>query len=129
MVCVNKRDAEAVGYMEEDFLRACDIVRVDLDHVGLKTHDVHFDMHFVPISALPGDNVAWRSGNTPWYCGPTLLEALDDAVASDFKPERPLRLPIREVMEIGGTGVVAVGRVATGTLRPGMTLLFAPGAP
>mmetsp|Transcript_7418 Transcript_7418/g.16320 ORF Transcript_7418/g.16320 Transcript_7418/m.16320 type:complete len:598 (+) Transcript_7418:91-1884(+) len=127
VVCVNKIGIEACGFPEEDFNRTCDVVRKDLDHVGLKTHDVHFDMHFVPISALSGDNVAWRSANTPWYCGATLLEALDDAVACHFQTERPLRVPIREVMEIGGTGVVVSGRIVTGSLRPGMRMLFAPG--
>jgi len=116
-------DSEAVGYLEEHFDRACAVVREDLKKVGLKPHDVHF----VPTSGLIGDNVLFRSANMPWYCGPTLLEALDDAVAVHFKPERPLRLPLQEVMQIGGAGVVAVGRVATGTIRPGMQLVFVPG--
>lgn len=129
VVCVNKMDSEAVLYSEERFSLVCARVREDIQGVGLKAHDVHFDVHFVPVSGLTGDNVADRSANTPWYCGPTLLEALDDAVASHFKPdrERPLRLVVHEVMTIGGVGVVTVGRVLTGSLRPGTHLVFAPG--
>lgn len=123
VVCVNKMDCESVAYEEILFARACGKVRQDLEDVGLKTHDVHF----VPISGWIGDNVACRSENMPWYCGPTLLEAMDDAVASHFKPEYPLRLEVHNVMQIVGQGVVAVGRVATGSLRPGMNLVFAPG--
>lgn len=61
-----------------------------------------------------------------WYNGPTFLEALHNAVTSHQPPERPLRIPLREVLQIGGTGVVAVGCVETGTLRPGMKLVFVP---
>jgi len=129
VVCVNKMDSEEVLYSEERFSRVCSRVREDIQGVGLKAHDVHFDVHFVPVSGWTGDNVACRSANTPWYCGPTLLEALDDAVASHFKPdrERPLRLVVHEKMSIGGVGVVTVGRVLTGSLRPGTHLVFAPG--
>lgn len=123
VVCVNKMDSEAVGYSQEQFETACAALCADLKSVGLQTHD----MHFVPTSGWLGDNVVYRSANTPWYCGPTLLEALDDVVASYFQPSRPLRLPIHDVMQIGGSGVVAVGRVATGSLRPGMSLVLAPG--
>lgn len=123
VVCVNKMDCDDVAYSEGHFVRACASVRQDLEDVGLKTHDVHF----VPISGLAGDNVKLRSDKIPWYSGPTLLEAMDDAVASHFKPEYPLRFPLHDVMQIGGQGVVAVGRVATGSLRPGMDLIFAPG--
>lgn len=123
VVCVTKMDCNSVSYSQEHFGHACDSVCRALENVGLKTHDIHF----VPISGWIGDNVAERSENMDWYCGPTLLEAMDDAVASHFKPERPLRFPLYEVMQIGGQGVVVVGRVATGSLRPGMELVFAPG--
>ncbi|CAE7673959.1 unnamed protein product, partial [Symbiodinium pilosum] len=73
------------------------------------------------------DNVISRSDNMPWFGGPTLIEALDEAVASHFRPERPLRFPLAEVMKVGGKGTVVVGRVATGTLRHGAKLTFAPG--
>lgn len=127
VVCVNKMDSEAVGYSQRSFDRSCARVREDFNYVGLKTNDVNFDVHFVPTSGWTGDNVVCRSANTPWYCGPTLIEALDDAVASYFRPERPLRLLLHEYMQIGGTGVVVVGRVATGSLRPGTQLILVPG--
>lgn len=34
------------------------------------------DVQFIPLSALAGDNVVQRSSHTPWYQGPTLLEAI-----------------------------------------------------
>ncbi|CAE8673888.1 unnamed protein product [Polarella glacialis] len=127
VVCVNKMDNDAVAYSQECFDSACSGVREALKDAGLKTHDVYFDVHFVPTSGWKDDNVMCRSEYTPWYCGPTLVEALDDAVASHFKPERPLRFPLREVMKVGGKGTVIVGRVETGSLKCGMELVFAPG--
>lgn len=102
-------------------------MRRHLNAAGLKTHGVFSDVHFVPTSGWIGDNGISRSDNMPWYSGPTLVEAIDDAVASHFKPERPLRFLVREVMKVGGKGTVVVGRVATGSLKCGMRLVFAPG--
>ncbi|CAL1155466.1 unnamed protein product, partial [Cladocopium goreaui] len=127
VVCVNKMDTEVVGFSKERFLAACQVVREGLNAAGLKTHDVYFDVHFVPSSGWFGDNVTSRSDNMPWYCGPTLIEALDETVASHFKPDRPLRFPLQEVMKVGGKGTVVVGRVATGSLVCGSRLVFAPG--
>lgn len=123
VVCVNMMDSEAVAYSECHFDWACAVVRADLENVGYATDDVLF----VPTSGLTGDNIALRSTSMAWYGGPTLLEALHLIAASARPAERPLRLPISEVMQIGGTGVVAVGRVETGSLRPDMRLVFAPG--
>lgn len=123
VVCVNKMDSEAVAYSKDHFERACAVVREDLKNVGYATENVPF----VPTSGLLGDNVARHSDHTQWYDGPTLLEALHHVVASDRQPERPLRIPLREVMQIGGTGVVTVGRIETGLLRPGMKLVLVPG--
>eukprot|EP00435_Cladocopium_sp_Y103_P013653 s77_g3.t1 len=75
VVCVNKMDTEVVGFSRERFLAACQVVREGLNAAGLKTHDVYFDVHFVPSSGWFGDNVTSRSDNMPWYCGPTLIEA------------------------------------------------------
>jgi len=125
VVCVSQMDE--CKFSEESFEEACRVVQRNLHLAGLKTHDVYFDVHFVPTSGLTGDNVLSRSESMPWYCGPTLVEALDDAVASHFKPERPLRVLLQEVMKIVGTGLVAVGRIATGSLRKGSVLEFAPG--
>jgi len=56
----------------------------------------------------------------------TLLEALD-AVKEPPKPiDKPLRLPISEVFVISGVGTVPVGRVETGVLKVGDTVVFMP---
>jgi len=55
-----------------------------------------------------------------------LLEVLDSIVPPKRPTELPLRLPLQDVYKIGGIGTVPVGRVETGILKPGMTVVFAP---
>jgi elongation factor 1-alpha len=83
-------------------------------------------MDFVPISGWNGDNMVERAANMKWYKGRILLEALDNIRPPKRPVEKPLRLPLQDVYKIGGIGTVPVGRVETGVLRPGMTVVFAP---
>ncbi|MFH0971855.1 MAG: translation elongation factor EF-1 subunit alpha [Candidatus Micrarchaeota archaeon] len=81
---------------------------------------------FIPVSAYMGDNVKTKSVNTPWYAGPTFTEALDQLTEPKKATDKPLRLPIQEVMTITGQGTVPVGRVEAGILKPGMTIVIMP---
>lgn len=58
--------------------------------------------------------------------GFTLLEALDAINPPSRPTDKPLRLPLQDVYKIGGIGTVPVGRVETGTIKPGMVVTFAP---
>lgn len=50
----------------------------------LKNYE-NIQTHFVPISALDGDNIASKSIHTPWYNGKTLSELLDTLpITTDF---------------------------------------------
>ncbi len=80
----------------------------------------------IPISGWNGDNIMERSPNLQWYKGPTLLEALDDIIPPKRLVDKPLRLPIQGVFRIAGIGIVLVGRVQTGHIKPGITVQFAP---
>merc|ERR1719458_2278032 len=40
--------------------------------------------------------------------------------------DKPLRLPLQDVYNIGGIGTVPVGRVETGVIKPGQVVTFAP---
>merc|ERR1719390_135216 len=73
-----------------------------------------------------GDNMIDKSTNMPWYKGPYLLEALDNANPPKRPVDKPLRLPLQDVYKIGGIGTVPVGRVETGVIKPGMVCTFAP---
>jgi len=67
-----------------------------------------------------------RSENMPWYKGPILLDALDAITPPKSPTDKPLRLPLQDVYKIGGIGTVPVGRVETGSLKPGMVVTFGP---
>jgi elongation factor 1-alpha len=67
-----------------------------------------------------------RSPNMTWYKGPILLEALDAIVPPKRPSDLSLRLPLQDVYKIGGIGTVPVGRVETGVIKPGITVVFSP---
>jgi elongation factor 1-alpha len=84
------------------------------------------DIPFIPCSAFDGDNVFNKSDKSAWYNGPTLFEAID-AISMPPKPtDRPLRLPIQDVYKISGIGTVPVGKIETGVLNAGKTVVFNP---
>ncbi len=73
----------------------------------------------IPMSARYGDNVSLRSGNMPWYEGPTLIEHLERVVVDDDRAAQPFRFPIQYVNRPnldfrGFAGTIAAGRVAVG---------------
>jgi len=122
IVAVNKMDDKTVNYAESRYKEIQDEVSKFLTKVGYKGETVPF----VPISGWNGDNLIDRSDNMKWYKGPILLEVLDSIVPPKRPTELPLRLPLQDVYKIGGIGTVPVGRVETGILKPGMTVVFAP---
>ena len=120
IIAVNKMDT--VDYDEDAYEEVRDEVATLLGQVNFKSDDATF----VPISAFEGDNIAESSGETGWYDGPTLLEALNDLPAPSPPTDAPLRLPIQDVYTISGIGTVPVGRVETGTVSPGDNVSFQP---
>lgn len=122
IVCINKMDDKSVNYAESRYNEIKDEVSKFLKKVGYKVDTIPF----IPISGFNGDNMLERSDNMKWYKGPILLEALDAIKPPKRPSDKPLRLPLQDVYKIGGIGTVPVGRVETGIIKPGMTVLFAP---
>ena len=94
-----------------------------LKSVGYKPEDVPF----VAGASLVGDNVATKSENMPWYDGKTLLETLNDLKEPEKPTDLPLRLPIQDVYNITGIGLVPVGRVETGVMKINDKVIVVPG--
>ena len=120
LVAVNKMDL--VDYDEDRYHEVVDEVKKLLGQVRFKTEDASF----IPTSAFEGDNISDHSDNTPWYDGPTILEALNDLEETQPPTDAPLRLPVQDVYTISGIGTVPVGRVETGTMSPGDNVVFQP---
>lgn len=122
VVCVNKMDL--VEYSEETY-RA---VKEEFERFSYKL-DVK-DVHFIPISALRGDNVVDRSEEMPWYQGPTLLYYLENVhIGSDhnFIDARfPVQYVIRPNTDAFHDYRSYAGRVAGGILKKGDEVLLLP---
>jgi len=122
IVACNKMDDKTVEYDEKRYEEIKNEVSAYLKKIGYKPMKIPF----VPISGWVGDNMIEQSDNMKWYKGPYLLAALDQVTPPERPTNKPLRLPLQDVYKIGGIGTVPVGRVETGVLKPGMTVLIAP---
>jgi elongation factor 1-alpha len=118
-------DDKSVNYDEKRYNEIKEELKKFLIKCGYKITEKE-EIPFVPISGWVGDNMIDRSDKMKWYKGPILLEALDNIKPPKRPVEKPLRLPLQDVYKIGGIGTVPVGRVETGQLKPGMTVVFAP---
>ncbi len=121
VIAVNKMDL--AKYEEKRFNEVVEQVKGLLKTIGYKPDQIPF----VPIAALKGDNVYTKSENMPWYTGPTLFELMDQIKEPEKPTDLPLRMPIQDVYNITGIGVVPVGRVETGVLKVGAKIIAVPG--
>jgi len=124
IVAVNKMDDKSVKYGQARYDEIKKEVSQYIKKIGYNPDKVNF----IPISGWNGDNMLEKSPNLPWYKGPTLIEALDAITEPKRPTDKPLRIPLQDVYKIGGIGTVPVGRVETGTLKPGQVVTFAPAA-
>lgn len=118
LVAVNKMDL--VDWDEQVFNQ----IRSDYtDFAARMTAD---DVHFIPISALKGDNVIDSSPNSPWYDGSTLMHLLENVhIASDrnlIDFRFPVQLVSRPNLDFRGF----CGTVASGVVRVGDEVLALP---
>ena len=122
IVACNKMDDKTVNYSQSRFDEIQKEVSTYLKKVGYNPDKVPF----IPISGWVGDNMIEPTENMKWYKGLTLIQALDNLQPPVRPTDKPLRLPLQDVYKIGGIGTVPVGRVETGTLKPGDVVTFAP---
>ena len=122
VVAVNKMDDASVNWSEERYNEVKNEVSRMLRMVGYKVDKIPF----VPTSGWTGDNLVKPSDKMPWYKGPTLIDALDVFEIPPKPLDKPLRIPVQDVYSITGVGTVPVGRVETGVLKEGDTVIFMP---
>ncbi|HEV7471168.1 MAG TPA: GTP-binding protein [Pseudonocardia sp.] len=84
----------------------------------------------IPVSALVGDNVVERSAHTPWYDGPTLLGHLESVPVVGPEVAKPFRMPVQYVIRPRTEALHDyrgyAGQVASGSVRPGDTVVVLP---
>ncbi|MFM1995350.1 MAG: hypothetical protein RLZZ610_867 [Actinomycetota bacterium] len=82
------------------------------------------DIQFIPLSALAGDNVVYKSENMPWYEGPTLLEYIQEWDV-DEEVENLARLGVQMISRAGNFRGVA-GTVIAGSFSVGDEVVVLP---
>jgi bifunctional enzyme CysN/CysC len=84
------------------------------------------DIHFIPMSALKGDNVVEHSKNLSWYDGPTFLHHLESLNISTDRNLIDMRLPVQHVLRSRPDFRGFSGTLASGVLRVGDAVASLP---
>jgi sulfate adenylyltransferase subunit 1 len=115
IVCINKMDL--VDWDEKTFNKIVNDYKAFASKLDIK------DVHFLPISALAGDNVVNRSENMSWYQGPTLMYLLETIhIGSDLNhidARFPVQYVIRPMKNEYHDFRGYAGRIAGGVFRVG----------
>ena len=122
VVCVNKMDL--VDYSQDVY----NTIKEEFSQFSSKL-DVK-DVHFIPISALMGDNVVERSDKTPWYDGTTLMYYLENVHIGSDHNFIDCRFPVQHVIrpykdEYHDYRGYA-GRIAGGIFKKGDDVMILP---
>ena len=118
VVCVNKMDI--VDYSEDVYRQ----IRKDYEAFAAKLEVS--DIHFMPISALKGDNVVDRSENMPWFQGAPLLSYLENVEVATDRNLIDLRFPVQYVLRPDLNFRGFSGTVASGIIRKGDDIMVLP---
>jgi peptide chain release factor subunit 3 len=123
IVVINKMDDSTVNWEKARYEEIKDKLTPFVRGAGfhLKT-----DVSWLPVSAYTGANLKERVSKSicPWWDGPSLLELLDKLPMVDRKVNAPVMIPISEKYKDMGT--IAVGKLESGHIRKGDTLLLMP---
>ncbi|MDX5372884.1 MAG: sulfate adenylyltransferase subunit CysN [Pseudomonadaceae bacterium] len=83
-------------------------------------------LHFVPMSALKGDNVVNRSERSPWYDGQSLMEILESVEIAGDRNFDDMRFPVQYVNRPNLNFRGFAGTLASGIVRKGDEVVALP---
>ena len=118
LVAINKMDL--VDYSEEVF------EEIQKDYRDFAERLDPTDLHFIPISALLGDNVVDRSKNMPWYKGSTLMNFLETVYIGSDRNLKDFRFPVQSVIRPNLDFRGFSGTIASGIVRVGDEVMSLP---
>ena len=134
VVAINKMDDPTVQWQKERFDECVNKIRPFLKSCGFV---IKKEVKFIPISGLGGANVKdevsesecdwWKplyTSNENNTSSPTLISLLDTLEMTGRDPDLPLRIPVLDRYTDRGT--IAMGKVESGTIRPGMKVIVMP---
>ncbi len=120
--CINKMDL--VDYEEEVF----ESIKKEVEAFASKL-DVK-DIHFIPISALKGDNVVNKSTQMDWYQGGTLMYLLENIHIGSDHNHIDCRFPVQYVVRPQSDEYHDyrgyAGRISGGVFKPGDEVTVLP---
>jgi bifunctional enzyme CysN/CysC len=118
VLAINKMDL--VDFSEQRYNQICDEYRGFAARLDLP------DLHFIPISALNGDNVVDPSPSMPWYRGATLMSFLESVYIDSDRNLRDFRFPVQLVNRPNLDFRGFCGTIASGVIRPGEEVMILP---
>ncbi len=118
VIAINKMDL--VDFSEDRFNEICDQYRSFATRLELP------DLHFIPISALKGDNLVDRSDQMPWYSGSTLMNFLETVYIGSDRNLQDFRMPVQLVNRPNLDFRGFCGTIASGIIRPGEEIMVLP---
>jgi sulfate adenylyltransferase subunit 1 len=122
VICVNKMDL--VDYSQDVY----ESIKKDFQNFASKLEVT--DIHFVPISALRGDNVVDKSTKMDWFGGSTLLYLLETIHIGSDQNLVDCRFPVQYVIRPQSAEYHDyrgyAGRVAGGIFKPGDKVMVLP---
>ena len=118
VVAINKMDL--VDYSQEVY------ERIREDYIQFAARMSSDDVHFIPISALDGDNVVVRSEKMPWYDGNTLMHMLENVYIASDSNFQDFRFPVQYVNRPHLDFRGFCGTVASGTIKKGDEIMVLP---
>ena len=123
IVAVNKMDL--IAYDEHAFRAIESDFRGVLEQIATDT-GTPVETHFVPVSALKGDNVVHKTSAMPWYESLSLLELLETLPSTRESQSAPFRFPVQRVLRPDHTFRGFAGQIASGTIRRGDEIAVFP---
>ena len=118
VVTVNKMDL--VDFSQDRFDEICQSYRDFAARLDLP------DLHFIPISALNGDNVVDPSPSMPWYRGSTLMNFLESVYIGSDRNLEDFRFPVQYVNRPNLDFRGFCGTLASGIIRKGDEIMVLP---
>ena len=118
VVAINKMDL--VDFSQDVF------EKIKKDYADFVTKLEMTDLHFIPMSALRGDNVVDESAQTPWYRGGTLMHHLESVHIAGDRNLIDFRLPVQYVNRPNLDYRGFCGTVASGVVREGDEVMSLP---
>jgi len=124
VILVNKMDEETIDWNQQRY----ETIRKKLlpflkDSCGYEENNIHW----IPYSALNGDNMQEMSKNpkSTWYKGPTFFDLLDELQLPKREMDGPVRIPILDKFKDGGS-LYVFGKVESGTIVHSSKLTLVP---